>query len=89
MDIERLAKKIEEITECDNFEAHEAIYAYASLNHNGQTSMLYSLLSQSEFRPGPMWKESDVEGSYVYDSVSQAIILLENSEDEEYNEDDE
>ena len=43
------------------FDVAEAIHCFCSLNHEGQSSDLYSILSRSEFRPGPMWSESVVE----------------------------
>ncbi len=40
------------------FDVAEAIYAYCSMHHSGQSSELYKILCQSEFKPGPMWSES-------------------------------
>ena len=42
-----------------NFERAEAIHAFASDYHGGQGSDLYRVLSQSPFRPGPLWRTSD------------------------------
>ena len=36
-------------------EAEIAIYAYAELYHGGQWSELYEILSNSHFKPGPIW----------------------------------
>jgi hypothetical protein len=43
------------------FDVAEAIHCFCTLNHGGQTSELYSILSRSEFKPGPLWSESNVE----------------------------
>lgn len=53
--------------EATRFEICEAIYCYASLNHDGQWSELYRILCESPFRPGPLWSESRClkENSYI------------------------
>jgi hypothetical protein len=43
------------------FEYAEALHAWLSLNHNGQHSVEYVLLSSSQFKPGFMWSESRVK----------------------------
>ncbi len=43
------------------FEVAEAIHAWLTLNHEGQASDTYRMLCQSEFKPGMLWSESDVE----------------------------
>ncbi len=40
--------------EGDEFDKEEAIYWFANDWHGGQWSNLYSVLSTSEYRPGPM-----------------------------------
>ena len=49
------------INEDNFFEIAEAIHCFCALNHSGQTCKFYSILSQSEFKPGPFWSESKVE----------------------------
>ena len=64
------------------FDIAEAIYCYAMLNHEGQTSDLYKILSASEFKPGPLWSEEYVEReNYHYGE----ICLLTESEFLELN----
>lgn len=57
--------------EACEFELAEAVHAYASVNHGGQGSELYEILSTSEFVPGPMWKERHVMESEAYDIVER------------------
>ena len=38
------------------YDAEEAMYWFANWNHGGQASNLYSVLSTSQFRPGPISK---------------------------------
>lgn len=40
--------------EADDFDIEEAIYWFANDYHGGQDSTLYSVLSTSEFCPGPL-----------------------------------
>ena len=51
--------------EANEFDRQEAIHYFATLYHGGQSSNLYSALSTSKFRPGPLWngpeKDSDSE----------------------------
>ena len=42
------------ISEADDFDIEGAIYWFANDYHGGQWSNLYSALSTSEFRPGPL-----------------------------------
>lgn len=63
------------ITEDNYFEYAEAIYCFCSLNHDGQNSELYSILSQSEFRPGMLWSESRCESeNSVYSELTESNI---------------
>lgn len=50
-----------EINQDNYFEVAEAIHAFCGDWHSGQTSELYSILSQSEFHPGPLWSSEKVE----------------------------
>ena len=50
----------------NRFDVYEAVHCYASLWHEGQASTLYSILSMSEFRPGPLWSESRCEKENDY-----------------------
>lgn len=59
-------------------ESAEAIHQFASEYHAGQNSNLYSALSQSEFRPGPMWSQTE-EKSFARDIYNSLV--------EEYRED--
>jgi len=45
-----------------NFDAEAAIYWLANDYHGGQASELYSILSTSDFNPGPMHKSVEDEG---------------------------
>lgn len=53
--------------ELDDFDREEAIYWFASDWHGGQDSNLYSVLSTSMFKPGPM------SGACEPDSVAQMV----------------
>ena len=48
----------------DDFDAEVAIYAFAEAWHGGQSSNLYSALSTSDFRPGPLWRIENDEAHY-------------------------
>jgi hypothetical protein len=80
MDINTLIAKLVEIADVDDFTAAEAVHAYCSLNHEGQWSKLYRLLSQSEFRPGPLWSEAYVD-EFVLELVPEAILRVEAEEE--------
>lgn len=60
------------------FQIHAAAYTYASLNHSGQNSDLYKILSTSEFSPGPMWMEDDEIESNEFYSLVEDIANREN-----------
>jgi hypothetical protein len=49
-----------EVTQENYFEVYEACHTWLSLNHGGQWTDEYKLLSQSVFNPGPMWTEGRV-----------------------------
>lgn len=63
-----------------DFQIHAAIYAFASLNHSGQYSELYEVLSSSPFLPGPLWRETEEEESnefyQVVESVAEKLALV-------------
>jgi hypothetical protein len=63
------------VNEENFFDIAEAIHCFATLNHEGQTSALYSILSQSEFRPGPLWSESRVmeENDWFHELTEENI----------------
>lgn len=53
----------------------ECIHAYSSINHSGQDSDLYSILSQSSFCPNRSWSESSVmEENPMYGLVEEIAI---------------
>jgi len=41
------------------FDIAAALHAFLTYNHEGQGSERYSLLSRSEFKPGPMWEPGE------------------------------
>jgi hypothetical protein len=47
-----LRDELDRCEDCDEFEKAEAIYWFAHDYHGGQSSNLYEVLCQSEFRPG-------------------------------------
>lgn len=51
--------------EADAFDVEAAIYWFASDYHGGQSSNLYSVLSMSEYKPGPMMRGPNDEGMNV------------------------
>jgi hypothetical protein len=60
--------------EADDFDIEAAIYWLASDYHGGQTSDLYSILSTSEFKPGPSHSSVEDEGEtakMIYDMLAQ------------------
>lgn len=53
------------------YDVYDAIHCYLSVNHEGQGSKKYELLSRSVFKPGPLWSETRMmlENPY-YENVS-------------------
>ena len=49
------------VTEDNYFEIAEAVHAFCSLWYGGMGCPMYSILSRSEFKPGPLWSGSRVE----------------------------
>ena len=65
----------ETITDDNFFDYAEAIHCFASLNHSGQWSDLYSILSRSEFSPGPMWTHTRCEQENpVYSEITEQNV---------------
>lgn len=67
------------------FDVAEALYAWLSLNHEGQSSDKYSMLCQIDFRPSPLWSESRVEEENFYfaeideenyEEIFKALMLI-------------
>jgi hypothetical protein len=56
----------------------ECIHAYASMNHSGQGSDLYSILSQSTFCPSRSWSESRVMHENPMFYLVEEIAFKEN-----------
>ncbi len=63
-------------SECDDFDVEGAIYWFACHWHSGQWSNLYSVLSTSEFCPGPLCNgpEQDTCEQDLYDLLEQAFF---------------
>lgn len=61
-------------SECDAFDVEGAMYWFACHWHGGQWSNLYSALSTSEFRPGPLCNgpESELEQD-LYDLLERTF----------------
>lgn len=63
------------VNEDNYFEVAEAIHCFCTLNHSGQTSELYSILSRSEFKPGAAWSETQVEQeNYFYPELTEQNV---------------
>lgn len=62
------------VTESNYFEVAIALHTFLTVNHEGQGSTKYQLLSRSPFNPGPMFSESsyleDNEDSEEYQAIS-------------------
>lgn len=78
VDKESVWFKMIQLDETNQFEIAEAVHCYASLWHDGKGSDLYSVLSQSEFRPGPLWTETRCleENEYVSLLDEESCIRL-------------
>lgn len=59
--------------ELDDFDSEEAIYWFASDWHSGQSSNLYSVLSTSEYRPGPMAHGPEGTALDIYDHFCETF----------------
>lgn len=62
------------ISEADDFDKEEAIYWLASDWHGGQSSNLYSVLSTSEFRPGPF--QTGPSGGMAFELFSHLVVFI-------------
>jgi len=60
-------------SEMDDFDIEAAIYWFAHDFHSGQSSDLYSLLSTSEFRPGPSHRSAEDEGDVAKDMYDELV----------------
>lgn len=60
--------------DANNFDIESAIYWFANDYHGGQNSNLYSVLSTSEFRPGPMHKSIEDEESETATMMYQELV---------------
>lgn len=63
-----------------NFVRESAIYYFAVLNHGGQWSNLYSVLSTSEYCPGMIetfdgWSNNCFDGRMLYDEMKFEYIF--------------
>lgn len=69
------------ISEADVFDKEEAIYWLASDWHGGQGSNLYSVLSASEFRPGPF--QTGPSGGMAFELFSHLVATIFDQQPEE------
>ena len=60
--------------EFDDFDRAEAIYWFANDYHGGQASNLYSVLSTSEFSPGPITFGPSESAAILYDELVAAFF---------------
>ena len=60
-----------------SFDIEGAIYWFAADYHEGQSSELYSILSTSEYRPGPLEYSPSDKVSYDYSIVKEMYHALE------------
>lgn len=65
--------------ECDDFDVEGAIYWFACHWHGGQESDLYSVLSTSEFSPGPCCNGPEDESMEqdLYDLLERHFFPLQ------------
>ena len=61
-------------SEFDDFDRAEAIYWFANDYHSGQASNLYSVLSTSEFSPGPIASGPSESAAMLYDELVAAFF---------------
>ena len=60
--------------DANNFDIESAIYWFGNDYHGGQNSNLYSALSTSEYRPGPMHKSIEDEESETATQMYQELV---------------
>jgi len=61
-------------TDANNFDVAAAIYWFANDYHGGQSSNLYSVLSTSDYRPGPMHKSIEDDESETATMMYQELV---------------
>jgi len=54
----------------DLFTIASGLYWYCSDNHGGQSTNEYSVMSTSDYKPGPLENGPDEESTYVYDQLT-------------------
>ena len=59
--------------ESDEFDRAESIYWFANDHHGGQASNLYSVLSTSDYRPGPIASGPSESAAILYDELVAAF----------------
>jgi hypothetical protein len=70
-----MGDKMKTINYDNYFDYAEAIYCFCILNHEGLWSELYSILSQSQFKPSPLWTETRCENENpVYNEINEQNI---------------
>lgn len=57
----------------DHYSEFAAIYWYANLNHSGQASNLYSVLSTSPYTPGNMMQGPESEGELCVEAYNKLV----------------
>jgi len=62
-----------------NFDMESAIYWFANHYHGGQWSELYSILSTSEYKPGPMHNGPEDDGEEAKMMYESLIAKYENA----------
>ena len=71
-------------TDANNFDMEAAIYWFANHFHSGQWSNLYSVLSTSEFRPGPMQRSIDDLESGTATEMYNGLVQKYGGEKQQY-----
>jgi len=61
-------------TDANEFDVESAIYWFANDYHGGQNSNLYSVLSTSQYRPGPMHKSIEDDESETATQMYQELV---------------
>jgi hypothetical protein len=62
-----------EINEENYFDIAEASHAVMTLWHDGKYG--YVILCKSQFRPGPVWRESNVENENDYFHIIESMVV--------------
>jgi len=66
-EMKKYLDKFKKSYEADDIDVESAIYWYASNNHTGQSSNLYSALSTSDYKPGRMESKPTGMAKEMYD----------------------